>query len=42
MTGDQRIHDLVSNASPPPTNEAIIASDAGTIGHRQIAPERNT
>jgi hypothetical protein len=35
MTGDQRIHDLVPNASPPPTNEAIIAGRAGD--HRSPA-----
>jgi hypothetical protein len=38
MTGSQRFHDLVPDASPPPTNEAIIASGAGTIGLWQIAP----
>jgi len=31
MTGGQRIHDPVPYASPPPANEAIIASCAGTI-----------
>jgi hypothetical protein len=40
MTGDQRIHDLVPHASPPPTNEAIVASGAGTIGLWQVAPWR--
>ena len=38
MTGGQRIHDLVPDASLPPVNEAIIASGAGTMGFRQIAP----
>ncbi len=38
MAGGQRIHDAVPDASLPPTNEAIIASGAGTIGLRQIAP----
>jgi hypothetical protein len=38
MTGGQRIHDPVPYASLPPTNEAIIASGAGTKGLRQIAP----
>jgi hypothetical protein len=38
MTGGQGIHDPVPYAGLPPTNEAIIASDAGTIGFRQIAP----
>jgi hypothetical protein len=38
MTGGQRIHDMVPNACPPPTNEAIVASRAGTVGLRQIAP----
>ena len=33
--GGQRIHDAVPDASLPPTNEAIIASGAGTIGLRQ-------
>ena len=38
MTGGQCIHDPVPYTSLPPTNEAIIASGAGTIGLRQIAP----
>jgi hypothetical protein len=38
MTGGQGIHDPVPYASLPPANEAIIASGAGTIGFRQIAP----
>jgi hypothetical protein len=44
MAGGQRIHDTVPDACPP-TNEATIASGAGTIGFRQIAPgapERKT
>jgi hypothetical protein len=36
MTGSQRFHDLVPDASLPPTNEAIIASGAGTIGLWQM------
>jgi hypothetical protein len=32
MAGSQRIHDLVPYASPPPTNEAIVTSSAGTKG----------
>jgi hypothetical protein len=38
MTDGQRIHDLVPDANLPPTNEAIVAGGAGTIGLRQIAP----
>src|SRR5712672_870547 len=38
MTGSQRIHDLVPDASPPPTNEAIVTSGTGAIGLRQVAP----
>jgi hypothetical protein len=38
MAGGQRIHDAVPDACLPPTNEAIIASGAGTIDFRQIAP----
>ena len=37
-TGGQRIHDPVPDASLPPTDKAMIASGAGTIGHRQVAP----
>jgi hypothetical protein len=40
MTGSQRIHDLVPYASPPPTNEAIVTSSAGTKGLWQGAPWR--
>jgi len=40
MTGSQRIHDLIPDASPPPTNEAIATSGAGTIGLWQVAPWR--
>ena len=39
MTGGQRIHDSVPNASPPPANEAVVTSCAGTVGFRQIAPK---
>jgi hypothetical protein len=38
VNGSQRIHDLIPNASPPPANEAIIASRRGTIAVWQIAP----
>jgi hypothetical protein len=38
MTGGQRIHDPIPDASLPPTNEAVVASGAGAIGFRQIAP----
>jgi hypothetical protein len=37
MIGGQRIHDLVPDASPPPPNEAIVTSGAGTIGLWQVA-----
>src|SRR4051812_33688463 len=40
MTGSQRIHDLVPDASPPPTNEAVVTGVAGAIGLRQLAPWR--
>ena len=40
MTGSQRIHDLVPDASPPPAHEAIVTSGAGTIGLWQVAPRR--
>src|SRR6476620_11817455 len=40
MTGGQRIHDPVPYASPPPPNEAILTSSAGTIGGWQVAPWR--
>jgi hypothetical protein len=45
MTGSQRIHDLVPDASPPPTSEAIVTSGTGAIGRWQVrhgAPERRT
>src|SRR5262245_34636178 len=38
MTGRQRIHDPVPDASPPPPNEAIVTSGAGTVVLRQVAP----
>jgi hypothetical protein len=38
MTGGQRIHDSVPDASPPPPHEAIVTSGAGTIGLGQVAP----
>src|SRR5450759_76935 len=40
MTGGQPIHDLVPDASPPPTHEPIVTGGAGTKGLRQIAPWR--
>jgi hypothetical protein len=40
MTGGQRIHDLVPDASQPPPNEAVVTGGAGTIGFRQVAPWR--
>jgi hypothetical protein len=40
MTSGQRIHDLVPDASPPPPNEAIVTSGAGTIILWQVAPWR--
>ena len=40
MTGGQRVHDLVPDASPPPPNEAIVASGIGTERLRQVAPWR--
>ena len=38
MTGRQRFHDPVPDASLPPAHEAIVASGAGTIVLRQVAP----
>jgi hypothetical protein len=40
MTDGQRIQDLIPDASPPPPNEAIVASGAGTISCRQVASWR--
>jgi hypothetical protein len=40
MTGGQRNHDLVPDARPPLTNEAIVTGGAGTIGLWQVAPWR--
>jgi hypothetical protein len=37
MTGGQRVHEVVPQASPSSTNEAIVTSGAGTIGLWQIA-----
>jgi hypothetical protein len=39
-TGGQCIHDPVPDASPPPPNEAIVTSGAGTVVLRQVAPWR--
>jgi hypothetical protein len=38
MSGSQRIHDPVPDASPPPANKAIVASRMGTVAVWQIAP----
>jgi hypothetical protein len=40
ITGSQRIHGPVPDASPPPPNEAIVTGRAGTIGFREVAPWR--
>ena len=40
MSGGERIHDLVPDASPAPANEAIVAGGMGTEALRQIAPRR--
>jgi hypothetical protein len=40
MTGCQRIHNLIPDASPPPANEAIVTSGAVTVVLRQVAPWR--
>jgi hypothetical protein len=40
MTGSQRIHDLVPDASLPPPNDAIVTGRAGTKGLWQVAPWR--
>jgi hypothetical protein len=37
VIGSQCIHDPVPDAGPPLTDKPIIASGAGTIGHRQVA-----
>src|SRR5690349_14400005 len=39
-TGGQCIHDPVPDASPPPPDEAIVTSGAGTVVLRQVAPWR--
>ena len=41
VTGGQRTRDLVLDASPPPTNEAVVTGGAATIGLRQVTPWRN-
>jgi len=38
MTAGQTSHDPIPNACTPPTNEAIVAGRAGTVGLRQVAP----
>src|SRR5271169_118555 len=40
MTGSQRIHDPVPDASPPPPNEAIVTGGTGTVAFREVAPWR--
>jgi len=40
VTGSQRIHDPVPDASLPPPNEAIVTGGAGTIDFWQVAPWR--
>jgi hypothetical protein len=40
MTGSLCIHDAIPDASPPPPNEAIVTSGAGTVLLRQAAPWR--
>ena len=37
-TGGQ--HDLIPDASPPPTNKAVVTGGAGTISRWQVAPGR--
>jgi hypothetical protein len=39
-TGSQCIHDPIPDARPPPPNEAIVTSGAGTMVLRQVAPRR--
>jgi hypothetical protein len=39
MSGGKRIHDLVPNTSPPPSNETIVASRRRAI-LPQITPRR--
>src|SRR4029453_16945194 len=41
VTGSQRFHDPVPDASPPPPNEAIVTTGgAGTVAFWQVAPWR--
>jgi len=40
MTGGQRVHDLVPDASPPPPNETIVTRGAGAVRLWQVAPWR--
>jgi hypothetical protein len=40
MTGSQRSHDPVLDASPPPPNEENVTGRAGTVGFREVAPWR--
>src|ERR1700722_18668463 len=39
-TGGQCIHDPVPDASPPPTNEAIVACPVSLIASGQVAPRQ--
>lgn len=38
MSGGQRVHDAAPDASPPPANEAVVASGRRTEVIRQVAP----
>src|SRR5437667_9033496 len=40
MSGGQRLHDLVPDASPPPADEPIVASRTGPVDYRQVPPWR--
>src|ERR1700738_1002868 len=40
VSGGQRLHDLVPDASLSPAHETIVASRVGPIGLRQVAPWR--
>ena len=40
MSGGQRLHDLVPDASPPPADQAVVASRIGSVDFREIAPRR--
>jgi hypothetical protein len=42
MRGSERTHDPAPDASPPPTNEAVVAVVRGPGGSRHNAPDRKT